>query len=247
MQKSKHVLRVLVLAICSLLAWVHHPLPANAYEQVNICNATHCAYLPATSKSDLISISNVAIGVSGKFTASVQGKLFNADDKPIFNTKIELRITDLDRQTVITREVTTGLTGTLPGQANPFRTTLSAFPGLPRVSIEARIKEYSTTYTPALANLEVVSYTADLFDCIGSCLGGVTVQVRNPYEFGVSNVRLLVWTSDSFCSSVTSVPVTTTLAAGASFQYQWGFCGYQEMMLYPTSDLYIVAQGEVAP
>jgi hypothetical protein len=236
-----------LLTIGSLLlsagAWQVEP---DANSIAPNCGAVHCAFLPVAPKSDLIGISPVKVGSSGKFTWAAQGAIFNASDKPIYNAKVELQITNLDTQVVITREVNTGLTGTLPGQANPFRFEAGAFPANPRVSVAARVKDASTTYTSTLKNLEVVSYTAHLFDCIGSCLGGVSVQVRNPYTFGVLNVRLLVWTSDSFCRLLDSVPVTTTLAAGASFQYQWAFC-YEEMVLYPTSDLYIVAQGEVAP
>jgi hypothetical protein len=246
MQKSRHVLRVLVLAIFPLLVWVHHPFPANAYQQVDPCNAAYCAYLPATSKSDLVGVIKTGIGGSGQFSAAVQGMIFNASDKPIFNAKVELRITDLDRQTVITREVTTGLTGTLPGQANPFRTTISAFPTIPRVSIEASIKEFSATYTTTLRNLEIVSYSPNLRDCIGDCLSSVTIQARNQYSVALSNIRILAWTSDSYGSLLESLPVTTSLAAGASVTYTWRF-DIGESIRYPTSDLYIVAQGEVSP
>jgi hypothetical protein len=197
-------------------------------------------------KSDSIGISKVRIGANNKFIWAAQGMIFNASDEPIYDARVELRITDLSNQSVVTREVNTSLIGTMPGQVNPFRYTDTAFPTLPRVAVEARLKDFSTSYTATLRNLEIVSYTPHLVNCIAWCLGSVSVQARNPYTSTLSNVRLLVWTNDSFCGPVSSIPISQSLMPGAIVSYTWEFCP-SENVLYPTSDLYIVAQGEVPP
>jgi hypothetical protein len=218
----------------------------NETSNVHYCGATYCAYLPAASKSDLIGISKVKIGLANKDIWAAQGMIFNASDKPIYNARIELRITNLDSQVVTTREVATGLVGTLPGQANPFYIVEAFFLIRPRLSVEAKVKDFSTTYTSTLQNLEVVSYAARLWDCQDICVGYLDVRVKNPYAVPVRNARLLVWTTDSFCESSSGVSVAPVLGAGESTTATWEFCRVVPVR-YPTSDLYIVAQGEVPP
>jgi hypothetical protein len=230
---------------CLLLLVMFTPAPVLSEVDASQCGATHCAYLPAAPKSDLIGISEAKVGLADKFIWAAQGMIFNASDKPIYNASIELQIRDLNSQVIITRVVTTGLVGTLPGQANPFHFQ-AASPNLPWQSAEAKVKDFSTTYTSTLQNLEVVSYVARLWDCQDICVGYLDVRVKNPYALPVRNARLLVWTSDSFCESSSGVLITPTLGAGEGTTATWEFCRVVPVR-YPTSDLYIVAQGEVAP
>jgi hypothetical protein len=233
------------LIACLLLLVALTPAPVLSKVDASQCGAMHCAYLPAASKSDLIGISEVKVGLANKFIWAAQGMIFNASDKPIYNARIELQIRDLNSQVIITRMVTTGLVGTLPGQANPFHFQ-AASPNLPWQSAEAKVKDFSTTYTSTLRNLDVVSYVVRLWDCQDICLGYIDVRIKNPNTVPVRNARLLVWTTDSFCESSSGVLITPTLGAGESTTATWEFCRVVPVR-YPTSDFYIVAQGEVEP
>lgn len=237
-----HLLLVWPLLL-SAGVWQSEP---NETSNVHNCGATYCAYLPAVPKSDLIGVSEVKIGLANKYIWAAQGMIFNASDKPIYNAHIELRITNLDSQVVTTREVATGLVGTLPVQANPFHFEGTFFPTLPRLSVEAKVKDFSTTYTSTLRNLEVVSYVARLVDCQDICVDYMDIRVKNPYIMPMRNARLLVWTTDSFCESSSGVLIAPVLGAGESTTATWEFCRVVPVR-YPTSDLYIVAQGEVLP